>query len=195
MKRVVKNKELKAGRIKASLLRIVFFVACLSLLFGCIGSRELMRVTPANQDLISVHAINGNFSNQSLTDTSATLWYLLYDSYSFHEDTTIRISNSATINLTLNQKSLIVLAKEGDSIVGEFELKGKIKGDYFCANRNLFLIPIPFLFFRHRERRLVMGVTSENQLIVNHGMIEFGWVIIMAGGNDFNSTERFEKKK
>lgn len=190
----MKNELRRTDRMKAFVLRMVFFTAGLSFLSGCIGSRELMHDTPANQDMISVHAINGRFSNQSLTDTSATLWYLLYESYSFRKDTTTSISRNATISLTLNQKSLIVLAKEGDSIVSEFELKGKIRGDYFCANRNLFLVPIPFIFFRHRERRVVIGVTSENQLLVNSGKEEFLWVI-MAGGYDFRWSDRYEKTK
>ncbi|MDH4473790.1 MAG: hypothetical protein QE487_14390 [Fluviicola sp.] len=145
--------------------------------------------------MISVNAINGEYTNQSPSDTlRRTLWEILYDSYSFQDDTNKQIKPSTTISLTLNQKSLVVLAKNGDQIIGELELKGKIKGDYFCANRKLFLIPIPFIFFRHRERRLVLGVTSENQLMVNHGIIEYVWVI-MAGGYDFNSTERYEKEK
>lgn len=164
------------------------------LLVSCISSRELIRETPANQDMISVNAINGEYTNQSPSDTlMPTLWKLLHDSYSFQDDTNKQIGPNSTISLTLNQRSLVVLAKDGDSIIGELELKGKIKGDYFCANRNLFLIPIPFLFFRQRERRLVMGVTSENQLLVNHGLIEFAWVIMMAGGSDYVATERYEK--
>jgi hypothetical protein len=165
------------------------------LLVSCISSRELIRETPANQDMISVNAVNGEYSNQSPSDTlMPTLWKILYDSYSFKDDTNKQIGPNSTISITLNQRSLVVLARHGDSIIGELELKGKIKGDYFCANRNLFLIPIPFIFFRHRERRLVLGVTSENQLLVNHGIIEYVWVI-MAGGYDFNSTERYEKTK
>ncbi len=186
----------KANRTKVILLRMMFCTAGLSFLFSCIGSRELMNETPDNQDMISVNAINGTYLNQSPSDTlMRTLWDILYDSYSFQEDTNKQIKPNTMISLSLNQKSLVVLAKNGDQIIGELELKGKIKGDYFCAKRNLFLVPIPFLFFRQRERRLVMGVTSENQLMVNHGMIEFAWVIMMAGGNDFNSTERYEKEK
>lgn len=169
----------------------LFFVVSM-LVVSCISSRELMHETPANQDLISVNAINGNYANQSVTDTSSTLWYVLYDSFSFREDTAKHVTRNSSIHLTLNQKSLIVLAKEGDRIVGELELKGKIKGDYFCANRNLFLVPIPFLFFRHRERRVVIAVTSENQLIVNQGLEEFLWVI-MAGGYESRSSDRFGK--
>ncbi|MES2555430.1 MAG: hypothetical protein V4604_04720 [Bacteroidota bacterium] len=176
-------------------MHLVVLLGSLSLLFSCIGSRELMRETPDNQDLISVHAVNGDYINQSPTDTlRPALWDVLYQSYSFQEDTSKLVTDNAIINLTLNQKSLIVLAKVGDTIVSEFELKGKIKGDYFCANRKLFLIPIPFLFFRHRERRVVLAVTSENQLIVNHGTEEFLWVI-MAGGYNFNSSDQYEKTK
>ena len=169
----------------------LFFVVSM-LVVSCISSRELMHETPVNQDLISVNAINGNYTNQSVTDTSSTLWYVLYDSFSFQDDTAKHITRNSTIHLTLNQKSLIVLAKEGDRIVGELELKGKIKGDYFCANRNLFLVPIPFLFFRHRERRVVIAVTSDNELIVNQGLEEFLWVI-MAGGYRSRSSDRFGK--
>ncbi len=170
-------------------MSFLFFVVSM-LVVSCISSRELMHETPANQDLISVNAINGNYANQSVTDTSSTLWYVLYDSFSFREDTAKHVTRNSSIHLTLNQKSLIVLAKEGDRIVGELELKGKIKGDYFCANRNLFLVPIPFLFFCHRERRVVIAVTSENQLIVNQGLEEFLWVI-MAGGYRSRSSDRF----
>jgi len=182
----------RANRIRSLMVRLAVFTNTLLFLFGCISSRELMHETPANQDLISVNAINGNYANQSVTDTLSTLWHELYESFSFREDTAKQVTRNSTIHLTLNQKSLIVLAKEGDRIVGELELKGKIKGDYFCPNRNLFLVPIPFLFFRQRERRVVIAVTTENQLIVNQGLEEFLWVI-MAGGYDSRSSDRFGK--
>ncbi len=170
---------------------ILLFIAIL-LSEGCISERDLLRKREINMTAFKNDSLNHGYSNNSDLN-NYNLWTNLYECKTFKKDTTNQVSITSII-LNLKQNQLTVTAMNYDKPINQILLKGKLKKDYLIIKRNLFLIPIPFLYFRHREKRVLISNDVNNNLILLSGSEDFLW-ILFAGGYNSVSFNRYSKIK
>lgn len=115
------------------------------------------------------------------------MWQLLYDCKSFKNDTSKNI-NSLNLNFD-GKNNLIVTLKSNDIIINKFNFKVKLRGDYISIKRNLFLIPIPFIWTRYHEAKVILSNDQDGNLHLNYARSQFVWTL-MAGSVEqkFNQT-------
>ena len=105
------------------------------------------------------------------------------------------ITENTVINLHFdNKKMLIITAIENDKILGKIKLKGKVKGDYFSVNRQLFLIPIPMFCYFHNETKILLGNGTNGDIVLKIGHFGAGWVLI-SSSTEYISQSQFKKIK
>ena len=83
---------------------------------------------------------------------------------------------------------------ENDSITKSMIFKGKIVDDYFSINKKFLLIPIPALLF-HKERKTIIGIKKNGNLILTRGYKNAGWVLLFSTDFGGISSFEFEQKK
>ena len=99
-----------------------------------------------------------------------------------HSDTTT-FNNISSIKLSYdNKETLTITAFDQNKILKEFNIKVKLINNYLSLKRKLLFIPIPFIFFRHSERKIILG-NNKGELIMKYGYKEFVWIIMGAGNN------------
>ena len=170
-----------------------FLIIFSGILFSsCISNRDLLKDSKENVINLTKKNLNGNYSSYS--EKGYSLWKTLYECKTLKKDTTL-IYPKTLINIEFDgNRTLKISAIDGNQIINTIELKGKIYKDYFSIKRNLLLIPIPFLYYRHSERKVIIGNYQNGNLIVKEGQEESLWILIAAGGSSGGSTNEYVKE-
>lgn len=168
------------------------FIAIITLIFtSCISTNKLMNLPSNTIKNVSFEYFNSNYSNKDIENSLQTLWELLYECKTLKNDTT-KITDNTYINISFNKNILTVKAINDTSVLNSFELEEKIVDNYFSVKRKLILVPIPFIYFRHSERKVLLGIGLNGNLIVKNGVEENLW-ILMAGGYSGESSNEYEE--
>ena len=80
----------------------------------------------------------------------------------------------------------------GDT-VQTVKLKGRNKENYFLVNRKILLVPIPILFYLHKEKRILIGRNKSEKLIIKEGQYVYAWMGFH-GQNQWLSEYRYQEK-
>ncbi|PQV44490.1 hypothetical protein CLV33_1224 [Jejuia pallidilutea] len=140
--------------------------------------------------------INGYYDNRMKDSTVRELWTTLKENYRFEWDTLKTKKTIVKLELIDNEKLNISLMNEG-KVLDKFYVNGKVKGDYFSVDKNLTFIPFFPIYYMHKESKTILGNDNDGNLIVVHGYIGEGHILIMGGGTRrINSTKykRIENK-
>lgn len=132
------------------------------------------------------NSINGFFENRpketSHEDEGEDLKKLLFTpfhKYRYNEKR--NYFGSIEIHNISNSKIKISYIDE-NNFVSTRILKGKVHNGFFLVKRKLKAIGIPGIFFIYRERRIMLGINDEGDLIVKTGKYDFGNVFLFTGG-------------
>lgn len=157
------------------------------LLTSCITTSDLIKQDNFKPNKFSLENFNANYSNLDSSSKGFGMWQLLYDCKSFKNDTSKNI-NSLNLNFD-GKNNLIVTLKSNDIIINKFNFKVKLRGDYISIKRNLFLIPIPFIWTRYHEAKVILSNDQDGNLHLNYARSQFVWTL-MAGSVEqkFNQT-------
>ena len=167
-------------------------------LCGCVSTKKVR-----NQSLevakFDIEKFNGNYasekditspliSNEPLFDKLFPV--LLFKGYQVYP---FPIPQNTIINLYFDgKKTLTITAIENNKVISEKKISGKIKDNYFSANRKLFLIPIPILCYFHEETKILLGNNKMGRLVLKIGNFGAGWVL-MAASSEYISQSQFKK--
>jgi len=164
------------------------------LLTGCITNKSLLKAYP-EKDLKSIDNINGKYENIGLNDR-AQLFRILNECLDIEKSDSVFYKNILNTVVQLNYdggKRLDVSLLQGDFLYKRIELKVKNKGHYLSVKRHLFLVPIPFLFYVHKERKTILFIDATGNLVTVNGNDQFIWVL-MAGGNRQDTVSKHTRK-
>ena len=170
------------------------------LLCGCVSTKQVK-----NQSLqiakFDIERFNGNYANKGDSAKHLSHCKMLFEQLfpTTFPNEYPKIDNPITDNTVINfhfdgEKILIVTAIENGEIVGKIKMRGKIRGNYFSANRKLFLIPIPILCYFHEETKILLGNDKMGRLVLKIGNFGAGWVL-MAASSEYISQSQFKKLK
>jgi hypothetical protein len=166
----------------------------LFLLGSCISNRRLLKAC-SSKELKSIENINGKYVNLA-TENKIQLFKTLNECLDIDKGDSIFYSNAEHTAVQLNYdggKYLDVSLLRGDAVLKNIELKVKNKGHYLSVKRHLFLVPIPFLFYVHFERKAILFTDAAGNLVAVNGNDQFIWVL-MAGGNNTTHVHKHFRK-
>jgi hypothetical protein len=174
-------------KLISHILAIIFLL----LLNSCITTSDLIKQKQIEPAKFSLSDFNGDYLNDCDTsEHGINLWSLLLDCKTFKNDDS-KLHRGAIVNLNFSKNLLVATVSENGEIRNEIELKAKLKGDYISIKRNLHLIPIPFIWYRHQEAKAVLSKTKDGKLMINYFRSQFAWTL-MAGSveQQFNQTHK-----
>ncbi len=184
--------------IKIFLLWMLTLLISSMLLSSCYSTDKILRKESEITKPIDKNFLNFIYSNKSTVDTfaSSDLWTILRRCKSFKKEVTIP---SATDNVKLsfdgNKRLTISLVNKDNITVSEFCLKVKIYRDYLSIKRNLFVVPFPFIFYRHNEIKAIISNDASGNLVVKTGENQFIWILIIAGGRMDTRTLVYKRQQ
>ena len=177
----------KISRKKIFFLPFIFF-------FGsCIPHNSYQKLECYNEKPMSEkspHSING-FYNMTKEDFSY-LWNEIENKSSFLDSGQINYSaQEYRVHIHLFKNKLKLTAYIDGMPIAYRLLNGKIKGKYFSVNKKIRLIPIPFIFFRLEEGKLILGNDHEGNLILKSHYSSAVMILMVIGESENLSNKEF----
>ena len=166
--------------------RIIFAVCSALFSLSCTSHQEIFNSTPTDLRSLSEVEISGTYENKCdspRTENKRFLWDRLIATQTFRNVNHDYSDSSLVFIRRINEKTLYAsLIEQGDTLES-IELKGKNEYEYFRVKRKLLLIPIPLFCFIHKERRVLVGIDDDNQLVIKDGGHYYVWIGMHGGSN------------
>lgn len=160
--------------------QILIVFTMLSILSSCISSSSIVN---GHLSEIKGSEIDGKYNNIDTTLKGISLWNALHYCKSFKRDT-IKNSDNSTVSLKLkNDRRLMVIRWENNVAIDTIVLKVKRDGNFISVNRNLYLVPIPFVFYRYHEAKIVLATSDNGNLFLGYRRRQFIWTILAGSVN------------
>ena len=187
-------------------MRKLFYILIFSILvFSCTSTKKIYKETNGGLKKLDSAQISGVYQNKLHNridskntrrglgyDDPNSLWYKLNKGFMFKIKPREYNDSCLVILKEVNKRTLSAsLVNKGDTLK-TIKLKGRRKEKYFLVNRKILLIPIPFIFYLHREKRILIGITENNNLSIKEGEFVFVW-IGFSGDNEWISEFHYKK--
>ncbi|GGI24719.1 hypothetical protein [Pedobacter mendelii] len=149
------------------------------------------------KEIRNVKEIEGEYENKSFENEN-----LKYTSIKSYIDFRNRVKNTSEIKsvkiLILNDKKIQFTFKteNGNESNYETEYKLSANGLIFLKNKNFRLTGLPYIFGGYQINKTELGLTKENQLILNGVKVDEGAVLIIlqASFPKTNFRNRYNRK-
>ena len=178
------------------MVKRIFSLLIIFSLSSCVTEKELLSKT-TNSAMFLDGNLNGIYSNVNVgLQETANLsdLFLKYERIRFDEKRNNSLDSLETKIEYDGDNKLTITFLDSNSVVHRFDLKVKNKGNYLSLRRKLFVIPIPFLFYVHRERKGILFNDNNGDLHIISGEENSIW-IFMAASVESTDHHKFEKKK
>lgn len=174
-------------------LPLLIFLISLS---SCYSTKRLIRANDFKASEFNKQRLNGIY-NIGLNDSlPKNLWATLKSSYSDKTDTINLENNNVKITLIDNENINVKLLSETDeNIIDEFNLKGRIKDNFFTIDRKLTLYPFIPIYYVNKETKTILGNDLSGNLIVVTGRVSEAMILMMVGGNRSVQNNQFKRIK
>lgn len=176
--------------MKKLLLLLLTVAVCTS----CYSEKKLLRSYYEDGNIIqngSLVAVDGAYPD-TCSGNKTRLSKTLLQGMLFDVQFLDSISLSHVVLKDDRKGQISVQLMQGDSLYKEFKLTAYKKNGYLSIKRNLYLLPIPFLYIQH-ERKLILFTDNEGSLVTILGTGEFAFILFMAGGNDHIDVNIYNK--
>jgi hypothetical protein len=175
---------------------LFLLIAAIFLLQGCVSERGLRKDNVDQPSAFYADSLNGDYAN--LADSGDIdrnfLWNILYACKSFR-DPALSGSKDATVRLNYDGRhTLEVTLLDAGREITKIQLKAKVHKNYLSIKRNLFIVPIPVIFYVYWDNKVLLSTGPGGKLHVNWGHVSFAQVLI-AGGNDWRVNKFYRKQK
>lgn len=169
---------------------LIVLTSCSSLKFS--KNENTLQVNKLNYD-----QVNGIYFNNNLDTTlkdKTTLWSMLHSTNDkkYHNKAVVYKDEKLHLKFE-NKKTLFVKLYNGDSLIKEKRIKGKIKGGYFFGRRKVKYFGLPFIFVKVSQLRYRICKGVSNNLIVDIARENMAGIFIFFAGANFYSTYTFER--
>ena len=165
-------------------------------LSSCYSTKRLIRENDYKKSDFSAQRLSGIYNNGLNDSLPKNLWATLKSSYTNKIDT-INLENK-NVKLTFIDNENInvkLLNKTEEDIIDEFNLKGRIKDDFFTIDRKMTLYPFIPIYYINKETKTILGNDSNGNLIVVTGRVSEAMILMMAGGNRSVQNSLFKRIK
>lgn len=167
-------------------------------LSSCYSTKKLIRENNFKISDFDKNKFNGIYSNGLKDSLPKKLWTTLKSSYSDKPTTLNQENHNVKLTLLDNENINIKLLNETDeNVIEEFNLKGKIKDNFFSIDKKQTLYPFFPIFYLNNETKTIIGNDCNGNLILVTGKVNEAIIFIFSGGNrsvDNDQFKRVEKK-
>ncbi|WP_034039980.1 hypothetical protein [Wocania ichthyoenteri] len=157
----------------------ILFLICTVLLTNCYSTKKLSRKSEYLPSEFKKFGINGYYNNTLEDSTGFLLWTILKESNKFEWDTIKPKKSIVKLELIENKKLTISLMNEG-----------KVLDKFY---KNLTYIPFFPIYYIHKESKTILGNDKDGNLIVVHGHITEGHILIMGSGSRRMNSTKFKR--
>ncbi len=165
-------------------------------LSSCYSTKRLIRENDYKTSKFNKQKLNGIYNNGLNDSLPKNLWATLKSSYSDKTDTINLENNNVKLTLIDNENINVKLLNEtDDNIIDEFNLKGRIKDDFFTIDRKLTLYPFVPIYYLNKETKTIIGNDLNGNLVVVTGRVSEAMILMMAGGNRSVQSSQFKRIK
>lgn len=138
-------------------------------------------------------AFNGVYQNRGNVGDSlsyASLWRQVHlnnqlDSADFRK---------AKIQLTaIDRHTIKATWWQGDKVISDYLLKGKLKANYFVSKAKRTIIPIPLIYGEFKNNQFQLALNENNELLLHRLENQWGWVFVFFANNDRNKKYTYKR--
>jgi hypothetical protein len=170
------------------IMKFIFRLLFIILLSSCITTKGLINNSKITPIEFTKGNIEGTYTNKN------KLWNRLSNFNIYTTSENDSIANTFVKLELIDRTKLKATLIKRDSILENKIFEGKIVDNYFSVKRDLYLLPIPFFYFRD-ESKIIIGINDKNNLVIN-GRRDDGYVFLIFFGGGINQASfEFEKIK
>ncbi|WP_179340029.1 hypothetical protein [Winogradskyella ludwigii] len=177
--------------MRATKILLLIFILSFS---SCYTTKRLIRENDFETSAFNNQSINGIYSNGLNDSIPKNLWATLKSSYTDKTDTINLENNNVKLTLLDNENlNVQLLNKSNDYVIGEFNLKGRIKGNFFTIDRKLTLYPFIPVYYVNMETKTILGNDLNGNLVLVTGSVNEVMILMVAGGNRHVQNHKFNR--
>jgi len=172
-------------------LRFGLAVFLISLFFSCVTEKRLVNGMDPGKTA-SIERISNTYSNSKSAISHENLAEVLKQLHRTTAFERIPFPMKAATDVKLElegENRLRVTLLDSISPLGEFVLKVKKKDSYLSIKRKMLFIPVPMLFTIYKNRKGLLYVNSDGNLVVLEGRSRFVMILMAAGDKSIVSSE------
>lgn len=175
-------------------MKLLSFLFAAMLLSSCVSIKEPLRndLKPLCKSNLSV--LNGNYENIPVKDTYRALRFDTWNGLVIFRKDTAQYNGSYVRLEAKDEKRIHVTVLNGDQIIKEYTIKGKVENNYFVAKRRIKMFGFPMIFFVSSDTKYRFGVTQAGNLAVDTGYSQFGMCLFIAAGNTTYFNLEYKRK-
>ncbi|MBU2928218.1 hypothetical protein, partial [Winogradskyella psychrotolerans] len=192
------TKETRCTSFKQHNLRAIKLLILILLisLTSCYSTKRLIRKNDYKMSEFNKQKLSGIYNNGLNDSLPQNLWATLKSSDSDKTHTRNHENNNVKLTLVDNENINVKLLNEtDDNVIDEFNLKGRIKGDFFTIDRKLTLYPFVPIYYINKETKTIIGNDLNGNLVVVTGRVSEGMILMMASGNRNVQNSQFKRIK
>ena len=177
--------------MRATKILLLIFILSFS---SCYTTKRLIRENNFETSAFNNQSINGIYNNGLNDSLPKNLWATLKSSYTEKTDTINLENNNVKLTLLDNENlNVQLLNKSNDYVIGEFNLKGRIKGNFFTIDRKLTLYPFIPVYYVNMETKTILGNDLNGNLVLVTGSVNEAMILMVAGGNRHVQNHKFNR--
>lgn len=159
---------------------------------SCYTAKSLNR-TIKKQDLEIISSdISGIYELNEKNKGNRSLYDLLKSNTSFDYDKAIVDSVIVKLKL-IDSTAIIVSLIKDDFEIESFELKGEVIDKGFLTNRLKKIYPFWPIFYIHWETRMLLGLDTQDRLLISYGRQSGGMIFFYGAGGGYNRLYCFDR--
>ncbi|MCC6281249.1 MAG: hypothetical protein IT262_11645 [Saprospiraceae bacterium] len=164
---------------------------------SCLSMKEMDAVPPMSLPGKDIKQLNGTYENWPVyipgNERGDDLHKLLFKPYYTYLWAGER-NHAGKVGIEVQNDNRLKITYFGDNnLIETRTLKGKYNNGFFIVKRKVRALGIPFLYFSYHERRTMLGINEQQELVVKTGKSDFGNLLILTGGS--NEILRYNYKK
>ncbi|SFW57523.1 hypothetical protein [Cellulophaga fucicola] len=169
------------------LILVTFSSSCISI--KSTATEDVIELNNA-----TINKINGTYSNvakNKLETEYTSLWkqmkFLKKDTIPNWEDHKVELKakNKHRIEAKLWYKNVLVSQRM---------LRGRIRDNHFSVKRQIKIVGVPFIFFFTKDNKYKIGLTKDNQLLLNRATDDIGMIFLMSAGKSEQFNALYTKE-
>ena len=126
-----------------------------------------------------LNGVYRNYGTKTKNSYAHSLWYEL----DYNRRDTFKAPEQSTVSIeVLSNTKLKAVLKKDSTVIKTIIISGKYKEGYFSVKRSYHIIPFPFIYFRHDDHKIRIGITQNGNLVVDAAESHSGWILMMAAG-------------
>ena len=171
---------LQTKKMIMKILKLFTALVAFIMLGSCSSGRGLMRVSDKKVVTFKPSLLTGIYENNLADDPDNSLWQDLSANEKFRKTPPPAFNSQVELELK-DEKTLMAYLLVAGERLECLEIKGRIKHDYFIANRKFIILPLIFLNYYADNKTIIGNLENGDLHIVQRKKSAF---LLISGDSD-----------